>query len=304
LISHVNADQTPNLPHLVDLKPYAETLRIGYWVWELPRLPDDWIVAADFVHEIWTPSNFCRRAIEATVGRPIRVIPHAVPSPSSPPAPFRREALRFATAFDFRSFIARKNPEAVIRAFRDAFGPEEAVELVVKAHGGRRRPQERARLIELIGADPRISVEERVMDQEGLDAFRSDMDCFVSLHRSEGFGLNVAEAMAWGRPVIVTDYGATAEYVDGSVGYPVTAEVTGVMPEAYPHGAGQTWAEPNHDSAVASFRAVYEDRLDALARGQAARRRIIERFSPAAVGAMMRSRLDELARTLPKRGEA
>lgn len=304
LITHVNADQTPLLPHMMDMAPYAATYRVGYWVWELPRLPRQWAAAADPLHEIWTPSEYSKAAIEAEVDRPVIVVPHAVPVPAAPPTPCASDVLRFATIFDFRSYMSRKNPEAVIRAFRDAFPTRDKdVSLVIKAHGGHRRPSERHRLLQLIADDPRMTLDERVLDDAALDRFRASMDCFVSLHRAEGFGLNVAEAMAWGRPVISTDYSATAEFVDAAVGFPVAATTTAVPHDAYPGAEGQVWAEPGHDAAVAAFRAVHADPAAASARGRAARERIVARFSAPVVGSIMKARLDHLNETLPKIGD-
>lgn len=291
LLCHVNADQTPRLPYMMDLDAHAGAYRIGYWVWELAEFPEAWARAAAYVDEIWTPSAFCRDAIARVVDKPVTVIPHPAPVPARRRARRRGAPFTFLTIFDFRSYLARKNPEGVVRAFRAAFPGGEDVRLVLKSHGGAQRPADWDRLTALVGDDERIQLLDQAMDRGEIEALQAAADCFVSLHRSEGFGLNVAECMALGLPVVATDYGATAEYLDETTGYPVAARLVELAAGDYPFAKGQTWADPDLDAAAAAMRAVVAQPAEAARRGGAAKARMRARFAVDTVGRLMSERL-------------
>jgi glycosyltransferase involved in cell wall biosynthesis len=122
----------------------------------------------------------------------------------------------------------------------------------------------------------------------------SACDAFVSLHRSEGFGLAVAECMYLGKPVISTDWSATAEFIDATNGCPVRYTLTQLRESHGPYEAGQTWAEPDVAHAAEWMQQLIADPGLVSRIGRAARETIESRFSPAVVGARYRSRLEEL----------
>ena len=124
---------------------------------------------------------------------------------------------------------------------------------------------------------------------------QSACDCFVSLHRSEGFGLSIAECMYLGKPVISTDWSATAEFVNGGNGIPVKCSLTRLPETIGPYAKGQIWADPDIDHAADAMKLLATDPYQCERLGAGGRKTIEERFSPAAIGARYRRRLDAIA---------
>ncbi len=196
---------------------------VGYWAWELPQVPRDWNFGVPFVHEVWVPSTFTAEAIRPiTGGRPVRVVPHPVTVPGGTRATWIEAGRPFTvlTIFNALSSVARKNPFAVIDAFKTAFGDDRDARLVIKALNMAHAPLAmRQRLA--AEASPNITLIDHVMSEADLEALYAKSDVLVSLHRSEGFGLTVAEAMARGLAVISTDWSGTVDFLTPDRGVPV-----------------------------------------------------------------------------------
>ncbi|EIE97096.1 glycosyltransferase [Saccharomonospora glauca] len=288
----VNADYTELL---LDTHPEVghERYRIGLWAWELEDFPDHLHEGFALVDEVWTVSEFCARAIAPHSPVPVKVIPVPVLDPGEKPRPDRRpgEAVRFLFAFDFNSTGQRKNPWGVVEAFRRAFGDRDDVRLTIKATNGHLHTSAEERLRHVIGDDPRIELLDRYLSVAELDALYANSDAYVSLHRSEGFGLTVAEAMVRGMPVIATDYGGTTEFFDATVGWPIPYGRTEVGPGWEPYQKDGVWADPDLDAAAAAMRAVADDPAEARRRGKAAREHILRTRSMAAATEWMRTEL-------------
>ncbi len=252
--------------------------------WELSRIPARWRELARAFDEVWAPSQFIADAFAGDCGRTVRLMPQPIRLPPAPePARKERDGLRLLTYFDFDSWAARKNPDGVIAAFGAAFGRRRDVELVVKVRGGRD-----AGMRKILGAaarrDNRIRVIDGTFARSEMDRLMADCDAFVSLHRSEGFGLGAAEALAAGRAAIATDYGGTRDFVSEATGYPVAYRLQQVGPGDYVEAADQVWAEPLLDSAVAALQSIYDDPGEAQARALRGRALLSERNGPAAAG--------------------
>ena len=311
-VFHLNAEQVLKLEELVNPRRFDGTYRIGYWVWELARFPEIFHPALDRMDEIWVPSTFVRDGLTCFTDKPITIVPHIVApqdhasleehaSPGDKmlisPAitAFRkRHDCVFLTSFDVHSFVERKNPAAVISAFKKAFPPAQANRpgLIVRAHGINSDQDECLRSLQgLIGEDDTICLSWQPLTRTDYEALQSASDVFVSLHRSEGFGLNVAETMGLGKAVIATDYAGTADYLDQSCGMPIPASLVPVPPSAYPHGGGQLWAHPSQDAAVAAMRQLAESSTLRQSLGKRAQDKIRIYASANRVGAIMRDAL-------------
>ncbi|MQA11523.1 MAG: glycosyltransferase [Pseudonocardiaceae bacterium] len=270
----VNADLTGSIvqryPHAV-----ADRRLIGVWSWELDEFPEQMHGAFEHADEIWTISEFCRQAIAKHTDKPVRVFPipirvstHANPvrQPDQPP--------RFLFAFDYNSVAERKNPWGVVEAFQRAFPDGERAELVLKTINADRDIASAERLRALVRDDPRITLLERYLDADELAELYAGADCYVSLHRSEGFGFTVAEAIAQGLPVICTDYAGIGEFVDSDATWLIPHDMVEVGPGCAPYPPDALWAEPDLDAAADAMRTVAADPEAAAVRGRAAREHV------------------------------
>ena len=254
--------------------------RYGYWAWELPRAPADWLADARLVDEIWAPSRYTAGAFEG-VRPPVRVVPHPLfleDYEGVAPAP-RAAAFQAVTLFDFNSSAARKNPEGAIAAFRRAFGEDPACELVIKTQNGGAHPAALAALRRLAG--PTVRIVDAVWPYAEVKRLIAGADVLISLHRAEGFGLTMAEAMALGTPALATAATGNLDFMDESCGLMVPWTPTTV---ADPQGIyrGQAWAEPDIEAAAEGLRRLRADPALGARLAEAGRRRVAERLSPAA----------------------
>lgn len=292
----VNADQTG---HVLKRHPEMarDRYRIGLWAWELEEFPEQFDFAFGLVDEVWTISEFCAKAIGKRSPVPVRVIPVPVEDRGEPLPTPEDMPLQFLFMFDFNSTIERKNPYAVIEAFQRAFGDRDDVRLVIKAINGENHLRDVEPLRMQVAGDPRIELMERFLSVSELDRLYRESVCYVSLHRSEGFGLTVAEAMIRGLPVISTDYSGTAEFLDAETGWPIRYTMTTVPAgcEQYPEGA--IWAEPDIDAAAAAMCEIAANPAEAARRGRAARAHLLNTRSLGRAMRWMRERLSEAHRT-------
>jgi glycosyltransferase involved in cell wall biosynthesis len=276
---------------------------IGYFAWELPEFPDAWMPSLDYFDEIWCPSNFVRDSIALKALYPVLTMAHSIgfERPASGKAALRAQfglpadRFLFLTLFDLNSYTARKNPRAVIEAFRKSGLADATVSLVIKVQNAEANPSDFAALNEAVHDIPGTVIISATLARADVYALEAACDCFVSLHRSEGFGLAVAESMYLGKPVISTDWSATAEYLNRSNGYPVNYSLVELTENHGPYGRGAFWAEADIGHASELMRQVVSNPSDSARIGAAAMRTIEERFSPAVIGARYRRRLEAIA---------
>ncbi|WP_221032964.1 glycosyltransferase [Actomonas aquatica] len=276
-----------------------ERYNIAYWAWELPEFPDDWVAACEFYDEIWTPSAFCREAIAAKTPLPVHVMPHAIEF--AEPVGDQRgrfnlptDRTTFLFLYDLNSYQERKNPHAVIEAYRQAFPDEAGVHLVIKTQNPERNPETYARLQKALAGLSHTTLITETLSREDVHALEAACDVFVSLHRSEGFGLAVAECMYLGKPVISTDWSATAEFVDADNGCPVPVDLIELTETHGPYQQGQIWANPRVPAAAEAMRRLAADPALRTRLGANAARTIRERFAPSVVGGLYAKRLDAM----------
>jgi glycosyltransferase involved in cell wall biosynthesis len=198
----------------------------------------------------------------------------------------------FFCSFDFNSTVARKNPFAVIKAFREAFPRgDEKVTLLVKSSNGDRSA---AFLMQLLGAasrDARILVRDDLLERADLQALHRCIDVYVSLHRCEGFGLGMAEAMCMGKPVVATAYSGNMEFMTSANSCLVDYRMVSVRRGEYPYADGQQWADPDPRHAAEHMRSLYEDRALGRRLGEAAARDMARDFSVEACMKVLAQRL-------------
>jgi glycosyltransferase involved in cell wall biosynthesis len=297
----VNADE---LPHVVEGlgEEYFQGRRIGVWGWETNMIPPRWQAAFALIDEIWVYSQFMAENIAAVAPVPVVALPPPVQPPRRNRPPLRLGVpggFLFLFVFDYLSTIQRKNPVGLIEAFKRAFEPAEGPQLLIKTINAPLRPLAEEEVLWAVEGRPDIHVVDRSLSGEEKDAVMMACDCYVSLHRSEGFGLTMAEAMAIGKPVIGTGYSGNVDFMTEANSFLVDYAITKVGPgcEIYPPDG--EWAEPDLGHAASLMRSVYEHPEEAARRGAQARQDVARQLSPAAAGAAMRRRLEELAGIRP-----
>ena len=271
---------------------------IGYWFWELERFPQAWCGAFDLVDEAWTATEFIAAGLRPHARAPVRVVPHPVTVPPglADLGPQDRQRIRsrlglpergfqFLYTFDFHSYLARKNPWGAVEAFRRAFGAWDSagggnVQLLLKSINGHAAPQALAQLQAQVAEDPRIVLMDRFLDHGDHMALMASCDAYISLHRAEGFGQGLAEAMLLGKPVIASAYSGNLAFMDPSCSALVKCARVALGENDYPYGEGQSWAEPDLDDAAVWMRRAVEDGDWRRAIGAAARRVAGQRCSP------------------------
>ena len=308
---HINGDEVEQaLAHLANDMP-SGAYCIIYPQWELSIYPSDWTEQLERFNEVWAPSNFVFDSIDRAISKPVFHMPHSVEVKLTsflgrryfglPESPYL-----FLFYFDFRSYIDRKNPFAVIKAFEKvcADGKAEDIRLVIKVNrpiGLFHGEEHFSRLITEIDRckykDNIIIIDKVLTDNEMKNLVRC-CDCLVSLHRSEGFGRGMAEAMFLGKPVIATGYSGNLDFMNEKNSCLVRYELVAVKEGQYPYAKGQVWAEPDIDHAVYYMLKLLDDRDWGRRLGQIASRHIRTYFSYRAVGLRYTKRLEEILQKL------
>ncbi|HEY2282783.1 MAG TPA: glycosyltransferase [Solirubrobacteraceae bacterium] len=300
----VNADELPSFVARLG-EDYFQGPRIGVWGWETDTIPVRWQRAFALVQEVWVYSRFMAENIGAAAPVPTVALPPPVQAPVEPAPPLRLDApeddgFLFLFVFDYLSTIQRKNPVGLIEAFKRAFAPGEGPRLLLKTINGPLRPLAEEEVLWAAHGRPDIHVIDRSLSGAELNGLMAACDAYVSLHRSEGFGLTMAEAMAIGKPVIGTGYSGNLDFMNAHNSYLVEYELGRVGPDCEIYPPEGTWAQPSVEHAAELMRRVVERPEEAAALGARAREDIARELSPRATGEAMRRRLEELAEPLDR----
>lgn len=236
--------------------------RIGYWVWETDRLPPAWRQELHSVDRIWAPSTYCANVFSAEVDVPVDVVPHPVRVPARIASDRGTILRRFGIdpelkvilyIFDGASYLVRKNPDGLIRAFAKSGLAAQGWTLVLKTKHLHDRPEAGQALMALANATPGVRILEVSLHADEVTSLMAAADIYASPHSSEGFGLTVAEAMAVGKPVVATNYAGTQDFINETCGYPVPATLW-TLDQNYGHYlAGHRWAKVDETAFAAAL---------------------------------------------------
>ncbi len=238
---------------------------IGYWAWELPRLPAEWQPSFRYVHEIWVPSGFTRDAIAAATKKPVHVVPHPLPPMTVTPDMRGKlglppDALVVLNVVHLGSAFARKNPLAAIAAFRRAFGDAPDRLLVIKLIAGGATQWAQRALDDAIAGSNNIRLIDGMLPEADMLGLMAASDIVISLHRSEGFGLVPAQAMRLGKPVIATAWSGNLEFMNEHNSALVDYKLVPVDDPEGTFGAdGQRWAEADVEHAATWLTRLADD---------------------------------------------
>lgn len=233
-------------------KPFLRDKRVvGYWAWELETLPAVWRQALDYVDAVETPSAFAAGAVRRCTARPVTVRPHCLPVPARRKTGYAAGGMvRCLYIFDAGSSWERKNPEAALAAFAGAFGPGEA-ELTFKVGNADAEPARFAAFRAACARVPGVRIVTETLDAAGMDDLYLEHDIYLSLHRSEGYGLTIGEALNRGLHVVATGWSGNMEFMTGERAHPVPYTL---VPLSVKRGAcrapGSRWAEPDVGAAA------------------------------------------------------
>jgi glycosyltransferase involved in cell wall biosynthesis len=295
---HLNADNMGWFAASRGRRYFRNRYTIGFWFWELSTFREEWLPFFGYVDEVWAATEFVRASIQASTSLPVVRMPLPVVLPPAPPLGRAHfgvpgKGAMFLYAFDVSSQTERKFPLGAVRAFRRAaFSREQAV-LVLKFTNAEydraavRRLHEEAEGLNVVMLDG-------YMDRGELTALLGAADCYLSPHRSEGFGLTLLEAMSLGKAVVATNYSGNVDFMTPENSYPIDFRMVALNRDYGPYMRGAVWADPDLDQMAAAMRRIVEQPDEARARGARARADVERDWSPAVTGARVRERLEAI----------
>ena len=300
----VNADMLPGLAAQVDPSFFDGRHTIGLWWWEASVFPERWRSSFDYVDELWAGSEFVAETLAAASSTPVVHMPMPVTLP--PVITPEREAIGlpdgfvFLLLYDFNSVLGRKNPLGLLEAFLRAFpDPAEGARLALKSINAEQHPNEHDQVRMAAKGHPHVHLLDYYVTPDEKNGMIAAADCYASLHRSEGFGITMAEAMLLGKPVVATGYSGNLDFMTPENSYLVDHALVPIGPGNGPYPAEAEWAEPDLDHAARQLRAVFDDQDEARRRGEVAAADIRRAHSAEASGRAMEERLVRIRGTLP-----
>lgn len=279
LIVHLNGPEMERALFLARAFRGGQRKLVGAWVWELPCPPPDWASASTLLDEIWVPSVFVKEAISPVCRCPVKVVPYVLGDLSSVPPKPASDNVSILVMGDGRSSFSRKNIVGSIQAFKQARLPKN-VRLVVKLRNLMEVPELGLRLLTETADDARIELLDRTLSRKAHLALLQSCDILMSLHRAEGFGLPIAEAMALGKAVIATNWSANTEFMDAHSSVLVPAREIALNDPAgvYSENVEAVWAEPDVGYAAEALSQLASDPARRAQLGKAAKAKV-QRFT-------------------------
>jgi glycosyltransferase involved in cell wall biosynthesis len=292
----------PEIKHFIErfgTSYFRTKYNIGSWWWEVEELPQEWKNEFYRFDELWVGTSFIQRNLARVAPIPVYVVqPYVVPLSAVP----IRDDLKLASddfvflfAFDYFSCFERKNPISTVRAFKLAFKGNERVKLLIKTTNAEKFKAKSDALIAEAGGDPRIVLLDKYCSKEELNNIIASCDAYVSLHRTEGFGLPIAEAMLLHKPVIATGWSGNLDFTTEENSLLVKHEFTVNTEDYGPYKVGMRWAEPDVEHAARLMRILYEDQAHAKLLGERGAATIQDQFGRKAVERVVAERLTKIS---------
>ena len=282
-----------------------KSYKIGAWPWELPYWPVQFEKITNFANEIWAQSEYVFNCFSKLRDIPVYRMPMVVDigipkKINRSYLKIKEDAFIFYTMFDGNSILSRKNPIATVLAFEAAFKNKRNanVSLVIKAMNINADNIEWRKIREIANSDSRIIIIDQHLEKSYLINLMSTFDAFISLHRSEGFGRVIAEAMLLGQPVITSNFSGNIDFCNHDTSYLVDGHLVGVGKNEYHFSEGQYWFEPDINIAAHQMIKVYENPSETLRISQNAKKYIQENYSIQSAGNFYKNRLSLIAKII------
>ena len=295
---HINADHIKEVMFSIKKINIKKTYNIAFWTWELPVFPEEWCSCFDLLDEIWVPTEFVAESVRARTSKPVLVIPYPIAKeritfldrnyfniPSG--------ACVFLAAYDLNSTRMRKNPDAAIESFQRAFKPNDREVLLIVKINNPIQAEIKYLETKVLGWQ-NIRFIKKVLDRMEMNSLLNSVDCFVSLHRSEGFGLVIAEAMILGKPVIATGWSGNVDFVPSTYPFSVNYKLVELSETYGPYKKGQFWAEPSTEHASQLMKKLAQEPLWGKQIATTEQNQIEKMFSRENVGEKIQKRINEI----------
>jgi GT2 family glycosyltransferase/glycosyltransferase involved in cell wall biosynthesis len=297
---HMNADMAEGFFRSRGPSYSEGRYNIGIWYWELSKFPARWLPAFRLYDEIWATSAFIVESLSPVspipivkMRQPLIINDSVVDRMSRSKLGIEEDDRAFLFTFDFMSVFERKNPLGLVNAFERAFGRDDKAVLILHHINSEFNPPA-AKLLEKASEKINVKIVEGHLSEQEYLSLVAACDCYVSLHRSEGLGLTMAEAMYLGKPVIATAYSGNMEFMNLNNSLLVKYDLVELDRNYGPYDKGNVWAEPDVGHAAELMREVYENRDKAKAIGERGCGDIREHMNPALVSQEMRLRLERI----------
>lgn len=245
---------------------FKNKYNIFYLNWESEYIPQEYINNLIFCDEIWVPAQYCKDVISNYCNIPVNIIPYPIDIEINDEKDdeaenfYRKDSFNFFFMFDYNSTLERKNTLNLLNAFEKAFSKtDKSVSLIIKTSKSTKFSKERDMLNTHINGFQNIKIVEKIYDKQTLHKIIKGCDAYISLHRSEGFGLTMAEAMFFGKPVIATNYSGNLEFMNDENSFLVDFKKTKLTSSINNYDANTIWAEPNIDHAAELMKIVKEN---------------------------------------------
>ena len=298
----VNADQaSATINHsLPEGKKYLKgKYNIGYWYWETSVFPEKYINSSNFFHEIWAASDFICNSLAVNIPIPVIKIPPAFEGPkiygneniflNIEPRISDKDFI-FLTVFDAASFWFRKNPEAVIDAFKKAFGNKNEVKLIIKVTN-QSRSSFYENFLDKISQSSNIYLINQYFSPNLMNNLYKRANAYVSLHRCEGLGITLIKSMMLGKPVIATAYGGNTDFMNSQNSYLVRYNNLYLKEDVGPYEKGTIWANPDIEQAAFFMENIYKNYNKAIEVAKKAESDTLAYFSPDRIAGLIQKRL-------------
>lgn len=303
-VMHINPYEMPLAFIRMGRELLDKRYNIAYWAWELEKFPEEWENAFNLVDEIWTPSDFVSDSIKQATNKPVHTVPHCFNTPDT--GDYTRKNFNlpedkflFLCMYDCNSSIERKNPLGAIKAYKQAFLEKgndisnfENVGLVIKVNNPQQH--EISRIKEELEGYPNIYIIPEIFDRTQVNGLIACVDVYVSLHRSEGFGLVMAEAMMLGVPTIATGWSGNMEFMNNEVACMVDHKLIEIEQDCGQYKAGNRWAEPDTRQAANFMKKLSEDRAFYLDILEKAKLHTSKHLAPSRAIDIIKGRISEI----------